>query len=232
MPNEVYLRAHHGLSTLVSARVATRLLDTALRSRQQSPEDVDGDMMGRLLLGPILHELESALPADGLRRNLGRLAQQLRRLDAPAPPPAEEVQALPPDPPPPAVPKAVVYFDDDDEPMPAPAARPPLSEAVLERMVLAFAHLDHVQQVAALRQSGEVVLARGAGVDLPTLSRLGLLGLKLLSRSGQLRSYYLAHSCGQLFLFPLGADTLVVVGAPELTIGAVLATYAGLKEEL
>jgi hypothetical protein len=220
MPNEVYLRAYHGLTSLVSAKAATRLLNATLRSRRHSPESVDGELMSRLLLGPILRELESILPQDGLRHHLGRLAQQLRRLHTA---PSAEAEALP-------LPEAVVYFD---KPTPTlPAALPAASEAALERFVLAFAHLDHVRQVAVLRQGGEVILARGEGVDLATLARLGLLGLKLLSRRGRLHTYYLAHSRGQLFLFSLGVDTIVVVGAPELTIGAVLATYARLKEEL
>jgi len=219
MPNEVYLRAHHGLTSLVSAKAATRLLDATLRSRQHSPDSVDGELMSRLLLGPILRELESILPHDGLRHNLGRLAQQLRRFHTA---PSAGAEALP-------LPEAIVYFEPT---LTLPAALPAASEVALERFVLAFAHLDHVRQVAVLRQGGEVILARGEGVDLATLARLGLLGLKLLARSGRLHTYYLAHSRGQLFLFSLGVDTIVVVGAPELTIGAVLATYARLKEEL
>jgi len=194
------------------------LLEAALRSRQRSPDSIDGELMSRLLLGPILRELESILPHEGLRHNLGRLAQQLRRLHAA--PSAER-----------PLPEAIVYHEPVAAPAP-PVASPAVSEVTLERFVLAFAHLDHVRQVAVLRQGGEVTLARGEGVDLATLARLGLLGLKLLSRSGRLHTYYLAHSRGQLFLFSLGVDTIVVVGAPELTIGAVLATYARLKEEL
>ncbi len=223
MPNEAYLRAHRGLTGLVSAKVATRLLDAALRSRRHSPDSVDGQLLSRLLLGPILRELESILPHNGLRHNLGGLAQQLRRHQTV--PSAEGQQ-----------PEAIAYSEPAPTPAP-PAALPAVSEMALERFVLAFAHLDYVRQVAVLRQGGKVALARGEGVNLATLARLGLLGLKLLSRSGRLRTYYLAHSHGQLFLFPLGVDTIaddtiVVVGAPELTIGSVLATYTRLKEEL
>lgn len=230
MPNEVYLSAQRGLTGLVSAKAATRLLNAALRSRQHSPDSIDGELMSRLLLGPILRELERTLPREGLRHSLARLAQQLRRLHAA---PTARAEPLAPKP---VLTAGAISFDEPApaaEPAPASlGALPALSEAVLERFVLAFAHLEHVRQVAALRQGGKVILARGEGVDLATLSRLGLLGLKLLSRSGQLRAYYLAHSRGQLFLFPLGVDTMVVVGALELTIGAVLATYARLKEEL
>lgn len=108
----------------------------------------------------------------------------------------------------------------------------PLSDEVLETAVLRFAHIEGVNMVAAVRAGGEVALSRGGGVDLPTLSSLGLMGLKLLRRSGGLRSYYLSHTQGQLFLLPLESDTLLVVGSPEVNTGLIFATLATLKEEL
>jgi hypothetical protein len=122
--------------------------------------------VSRLLLGPILRELERILPHDGLRHSLGRLAQQLRRLHTA---PSAGVEALP-------LPEAIVYFDKPT--LTLPKALPAASEAALEHFVRAFARLDHVRQVAVLRQGGEVILARGEGVELATLARLGLLGLK------------------------------------------------------
>lgn len=104
--------------------------------------------------------------------------------------------------------------------------------AELERGVLAFAQLEHVRLVAALREDGSVAVSRGTGIDLDDLSRLGVMGLKLLQRSGQLRSFYLGHTNGQLFLFPFGRDVLAVVGGPDLNLGGVFAALVALKEEL
>lgn len=107
-----------------------------------------------------------------------------------------------------------------------------LTPQQLEHMVLSFAQLEQVNLVAALDRGGDIITVRGSGIDIPALSRLGLTGLKLLSRSGRLRSYYLAHPRGQLFLFPIAQTTLVVVGSAELNVGAVFNTITTLKEEL
>ena len=107
----------------------------------------------------------------------------------------------------------------------------PLSQTQLEDAVLRLAQLEQVKFVAALRSNGAVVAQRGGGIDVSTLAELGLVGLKLLRRSGQLRAYYLAHTRGQLFLLPLAGDTLALVGTPELNVGAVFRTFTALKEE-
>ncbi len=75
----------------------------------------------------------------------------------------------------------------------------PLSEERLKELVLHFARVDHVRQVAALRATGEVVEARGSAVDLAGLSSLGPSSLQLFKRHGDVRSYYLQHPQGQLF---------------------------------
>ncbi len=116
-------------------------------------------------------------------------------------------------------------------PTPTAPASAPLSQAQLEAAVLRFAQLEQVRFVAALRAGGEVAARRGSGIDVDALAQLGLVGLKLLRRSGPLRTYYLAHTQGQLFLLPLGEDTLTLVGTPELNVGAVFNTLASLKEE-
>jgi len=107
-----------------------------------------------------------------------------------------------------------------------------ISENDLEDFILQFAQLDNVRMVAALAPNGQVVRSRGDGYDLDTLSRLGTLGLKLLSRSGKLRSYYLAFKGGQLFFFPLGGYTLCIIGTTELNLGLVFATLHKLKEDV
>lgn len=107
----------------------------------------------------------------------------------------------------------------------------PLSEERLEQIVLRFAQIEHVRIVAAIRDNGEIAVSRGSGIDIDALSRYGLMGLRLLGRSGELNSYYLAHTKGQLFLFTFGRDTLILVGRSELNVGTVFATAAALKEE-
>jgi predicted regulator of Ras-like GTPase activity (Roadblock/LC7/MglB family) len=78
VPNEVFLRTRAGLSAMVSARAAGRILEGALKGSGQSPEDVDLRQMQSALLGPVLQELEGVLPRHGLKRNLERLARSLR----------------------------------------------------------------------------------------------------------------------------------------------------------
>ena len=97
--------------------------------------------------------------------------------------------------------------------------------------MLRLAQLEQVKFVAALRANGDIAAKRGSGIDADALAQLGLIGLKLLRRSGPLRTYYLAHTQGQLFLLPFGDDTLTLVGTPELNDGAVFNTLTALKDE-
>lgn len=108
----------------------------------------------------------------------------------------------------------------------------PLDEDTLESMVLKFAQIEQVTQIAAMRQRGQVVVSRGDGINLEQLSRLGLMAIRLLERSGQLRSYYLSHSSGQIFLLPLGQDIVVVAGTPELNVGEIFSNHTALVKTL
>lgn len=108
----------------------------------------------------------------------------------------------------------------------------PLDESTLETMVLKFAQIEQVTQIAAMRQRGQVVVSRGDGINLEQLSRLGLMAIRLLERSGQLRSYYLSHSSGQIFLLPLGQDIVVVVGTPALNVGEIFSNHTALVKTL
>lgn len=108
----------------------------------------------------------------------------------------------------------------------------PLDENTLETMVLKFAQIEQVTQIAAMRQRGQVVVSRGDGINLEQLSRLGLMAIRLLERSGQLRSYYLSHSSGQIFLLPLGQDIVVVAGTPELNVGEIFSNHTALVKTL
>lgn len=403
MANDIYITTHSGLSNLVSPRVASRVLENALRKRKLKPESITAKEMKSLLRGPILNDLKGILPLAGLKRNLQQLSKTVAAVrsaptlvealnspepwdDTPplstpgstlpetassaagqrivleeSPAPAKSAQpsvsltksgetALPNlafDPEPVASlgetavaepeahilqaeemvadphtealeVQADVNIDgeayenvnaqetlnnsplseteeeadltktdpyatlaesalpdpvfEEAEPNVAPAdtkvseaqdtvdsariAEAPeveessaslsaseeasptsrdetteLSDEALERAVLQFAQLDHVRMVAALRASGEVANSRGSGFDLKTLSRLGTLGLKLLARSGELRSYYLAFKEGQLFFFPLQTYTLCIIGTAELNLGLVFATLQKLKED-
>ena len=329
MANEVYTQALSGVQSLVSARAASRALNSALKARGETPDTVDAEVMSRILLGPILSEFETILPREGLKRQLRGLAANLRKtfpkavpvepegedeaeldtyiadveeapqvvadedkdemstpstyetepgfvyqtnalsevpesLDlmfsvtnssvktpsaprgvATAPQPAEEARdvvsaalesedLL-------EIPEELLELPDSFEPeapepeVPEPKVLEPapfLSQDQLEAAVLRFAQLEGVKFVAALRPDGEVAAQRGSGMDVAALAQLGLVGLKLLRRSGPLRTYYLAHTRGQLFLLPLGGDTLTLVGTPELNVGAIFNTFTSLKEEL
>ena len=114
-------------------------------------------------------------------------------------------------------------------PSEAPTERT-LDAGAIEGVVLEIAKLEHLKFVAALR-GGQIVFARGGGFDADALSRLGTMGLKLLERSGKLRSYYLAHTDGQLFFFPLGPYILSIVGTTKLNMGLVFTALQQLKED-
>ena len=332
MANEVYTRALGAMQSLVSARAASRALNSALKARGETPDTVDAEGMSRILLGPILSEFETILPREGLKRQLRSLAANLRK-NFPKPVPAEpegedeaeldahvadvedarqvvadedemqtpevhetepgfvyQTNALsevpesldlmysatnspvktPSAPQPQGViaapqpeeardivsaalesgdllglPEELLELPDSFEPeVPEPetsaltptssapeASSPSVSQEQLEAAVLRFAQLEGVKFVAALRPDGEVAAQRGSGMDVAALAQLGLVGLKLLRRSGPLRTYYLAHTRGQLFLLPFGGDTLTLVGTPELNVGAIFNTFTSLEEE-
>ena len=327
------------MQRLVSARAASRALDSALKARGETPDTVDAEVMSRVLLGPILSEFETILPREGLKRQLRSLAANLRKtfpkpllaepesadadtdvnadMDADADIYAEEPRQVVVDegaddegeastpsvhetepgfvyqtnalsgvpesldlmfsvttssvrtPLAPQsvvaaqpaeearnvvsaalesgdlleIPEELLELPDSFEPeletpgtsapeTPTETPTPPLSGAQLEAAVLRFAQLEQVKFVAALRPNGEVAAQRGSGIDVAALAQLGLVGLRLLRRSGPLRTYYLAHTRGQLFLLPFGEDTLTLVGTPELNVGAIFNTFTSLKEEL
>jgi hypothetical protein len=98
-------------------------------------------------------------------------------------------------------------------------------------MLVKFAQLENVKVVAAVRPNGEISMARGTGFDLDALSRIGSLGLKLLSRGRSIRSYYLSNNRYQLFMFPLFSHTLIVVGSSEVNVGEVFSTLSHLESQ-
>ena len=82
MANDVYTQTHHGLTTLMSARAAQRVLDRALQTAGYTADTVSGGLMRNLLLGPVCRELETTLPRDGLRRTLKKLVTDLTAAEA------------------------------------------------------------------------------------------------------------------------------------------------------
>lgn len=149
-------------------------------------------------------------------------------IDPVATPEAAPVAAPPVTAPPPDIVRLVGEIVDE----PDTEAVEPISAERLKAAVIRFARIGSVQQVAALRANGEVVEARGNAVDLSSLGLLIVSSLGLLRRHGTIRSYYLNHDEGQMFLFPVGRDTIVVVGRTNLNLGAVFTALAALEEEL
>lgn len=260
MANEVFKKTQRTLVKMISERAANRVLRDVLKAQGVSPDTVTAERMATLLNGPILKELTGLLPTSGVTRSLNELALELRQLEArrqaggrggnvnwgsvaeftnPKTPPVD------PD---------LFITEDDDSPAPRTAAGEPasvatatkprakavakgsdpwlLTEAQAGDIVLRFAQLEHIRLVAAIRTDGTVVSSRGDGASLEDLARFGMLGLKLLGKVGNLQSFYLLHSLGQLFIFPSKVATLFIVGDTSLNVGAVLSTLTSLKEEL
>lgn len=239
MANEIYQKTHEGLSNLVSPKVASRMLDSALRSRGYSADSVSSSEMREVLLGPVFNELRAILPSEGVERSLKLLVRELKR--SAAAPVAVATVAHPTEP-------DMVVTDLAEPELGAPQPEPqgaspepperaadgeaiaPSPTEALDEVLVSFAKIEQVRMVAAVAASGAVLLSRGSGIDLTTLSRLGLTGMRLLARSGELRSYYLAYPEGQLFIFPYGDITLIVIGGGEVNVGSVFATWTKLKE--
>src|SRR5690606_29409247 len=78
VPNEVYEAAVEGLSSLVSPRVAKRIIDDSLRATSRTADDVSSTAMRRLLLGRVRSELEGVMPAAAVGPGLVQLAEELQ----------------------------------------------------------------------------------------------------------------------------------------------------------
>jgi hypothetical protein len=190
--------------------------------------------MSSLLLGPVLEELVSILPRQGLELNLETLAASLligsMSLDAEtdvtvtatqhgATQVRERQSAR----------NRLVVTGVNTRPRRDPVA----DLKKLEEALLAFAAIENVTLVAAVRSDGVIHKSRGTG-NAELLGRFGMLALRMLGRGGRLRSYYLEHDRGSLFLFPSNDHALLLVGSPELNIGTVFTTFSelpGIKEE-
>ena len=106
------------------------------------------------------------------------------------------------------------------------------SQQELEQFMMHFAQVEHIKIVALVQNNGVIKESRGSGFDLAAISRIGSMGLKLLSRQRTIHSFYLSHQKGQLFLFPLADHTLIVVGNSEVNVGEVFSTLSILEESL
>lgn len=224
-PNPVYQTTLQGLSALVSGAAASRLLDKSLADAGLTPARVRPVQMKELLAGPVLDELQAILPRSGLLRNLEAITSDIDAMAA---------EAMPQ----PAVPAA---RSATARPASAEVARARTAQVItgvrtelirqqvnsaerLQSAVLALAAIDNVTMVAAVRSSGQTEFSRGAG-DIRTLSRFGMLALSLLTRSGSLKMFFLALEDSSLLLFPWGSDALLLVGRPQLNVGAVVTAF-------
>lgn len=232
MANSVYFQTQQGLAAMVSDRAASRVLDAVLRGSLLDRHSVTAEQMSSLLLGPVLKELVSILPRQGLELNLETLAAGLLVDSMFTTQEADTGRAG-------AVTRHVAAERSHRRnptvitgvnTRPLPVAADPVR---LEAAVLSFAKIDHVTLIAAVRADGSVQMARGAG-DVGQLARFGMLALSLLERGGRLRSYYLEHNDGFLFLLPLDDAALLLLGDSRLNIGTVFTLFSeltGTKED-
>lgn len=117
-------------------------------------------------------------------------------------------------------------------PQPAPLHARVYTQAELGNFLMRFAQVENIKIVALVQSNGVIQHSRGSGFDLAAISRIGSMGLKLLSRGRHIHSFYLSHQKGQLFLFPLADHTLIVVGNNEVNVGEVFTTLSTLEEHL
>ncbi len=244
MANEVYLVTHDSLSNIISARAASRVLDKALKGSGLTQETVNHQQMHNVLVGPVLKELQQILPSEGVKRTIQHTTQLLSASSADTTitetdlelPSEDTEQSF-----------SLLNSTEVDAPVepklkPNPllsqkADRKPSSEKTtfeseeLEQILLEFAQLEHVQTVATVKQAnGEVLSSRGSGFDLTSLSRLANMSLSLLGRHGKLRSYHLEQAEHHLFLVPLGAFVMIIVGASAMNVGEVFSMISSVKE--
>lgn len=223
-PNQVYVRTQRGLSEIVSAAVASRVLNQALADAGVAPGHVRPVQMKALLLGPVLDELELILPRTGLVRHLEALAEVLDSVTVP------DRQPVPPARPPAAAvparstlhPTALTGVVSGVRT--GPATPGPVPAGRLQAAVLSLAALDNVTLVAAVRADGAVEFSRGSG-DVAALARLGMLALSLLRRAGPLRMYFISSDSSSLLMFPWEGDALLLIGSADLNVGAAVATF-------
>ncbi len=224
MANEVYIRTQQGLAELVSAGAASRMLESALADAGLDTDLIDAERMRLLLLGPIQAELMRILPRRGLPMRLAEIASALptsphRSTSAPLTArPAEAPASI-------ARERAVRVVTGVRTQL---AAQREHTQKELERAVLKLATIESVTLVAAVRNSGQTAFSRGSG-DIDELSRIGMVALSLLKKSGPLRLFYVAHEQASLLVFPWGPDALLLAGSPELNVGSALTVFADLQ---
>lgn len=124
-----------------------------------------------------------------------------------------------------------VAADVAAKPATTPRVIEPLATLDLERHVQRFAQIEHVRLVSVIRGDGSVAINRGNGPDPALLARFCRLALTLLAKGGAVRQVHLGHTAGQLFLYPLGHDLLVIVGGVELNLGTVTTAFTALALE-
>jgi hypothetical protein len=294
MANQVYEVTHEGLSAVISAKAATKVLRKAIESQGFDAKSITGSEMRNVLMGPVLKELTGILPKDGVERTLKGIIKTLKKQakEVKEAAQAENIadQVVPEAP-------GINQVETNDEEVPVSAnvllieeaetsseheisnlaesiqegpfptnadvesshssdssvvagARGITSESLamletpppqtprtysqedLNQFLMRFAQVEHIKIVAIVQSNGTILHSRGSGFDLAAISRLGSMGLKLLSRGRTIHSFYLSHQKGQLFLFPLADHTLIVVGNSEVNVGEIFSTLSTLEESI
>ncbi len=101
----------------------------------------------------------------------------------------------------------------------------------LEELLQVFALVEGTKAVAIVHSNGKLVNSRGKGYDLDSLAKLSNMALRLLKKSGDIRSYHLFVDNSQLFLFPVAEYMIVVIGSEEINFGEIVSAFAAFEEE-
>jgi len=102
----------------------------------------------------------------------------------------------------------------------------------LEELLQVFTLVEGTRAVAIVRSDGKLINSRGKGFDINSLAKLSNMALKLLKKSGDIRSYHLLVNDSQLFLFPVAEHMIVVIGSEELNFGEIVSAFAAFEEEI
>ncbi len=118
---------------------------------------------------------------------------------------------------------------DERDALASPAAR--VVSIDLASALVRFAEIENVSFVATARDDGQLVDARGEGIDAVALARRSASFLRLMHRRGHVTTFTLQTGDAILVLAPFGDDLVIVVGTPQLNLGAVFAARSALEEE-
>lgn len=221
-------RARTLLATWLPGRAAEHVLTRCLQAAGLEPGAIDGERFAAMLLGPVYRELRSTVPRATLRRELKRLARELR---AEARPP---VASVAPDAP--GDDRGDRPADVSDGATPSPPSADTVTPPVAtlsdpDDVAMALAVLDGVDGVASYDPVGRTLALRGEVADAEGLGRVLAASGRLLSRQGALRSVTVVTTDGTLVAVSVSERWIAVSGAPDMNLGAVYAALSALEEE-